>query len=95
LFEVHDATELAVALDLSPSLVGINNRNLKTFETSLQITCDLLESIPLEVLVVTESGIRTREDVQAMRERNVHAFLVGEAFMRAEDPGLALRNLFS
>ena len=95
LIEVHDATELAVALDLSPSLVGINNRNLKTFETSLQITCDLLESIPLEVLVVTESGIRTREDVQAMRERNVHAFLVGEAFMSAEDPGLALRNLFS
>ncbi len=95
LIEVHDAAELAVALDLSPSLVGINNRNLKTFETSLQITYDLLETIPLDVLVVTESGIRTREDVQAMRERNVHAFLVGEAFMRAEDPGLALRKLFS
>ncbi len=95
LIEVHDATELAVALDLSPNLVGINNRNLKTFETSLQITYDLLESIPLEVLVVTESGIRTRQDVQAMREHNVHAFLVGEAFMSAEDPGLALRNLFS
>ena len=95
LIEVHDATELAVALDLSPSLVGINNRNLKTFETSLQITYDLLESIPLDVLVVTESGIRTRQDVQAMREHNVHAFLVGEAFMSAEDPGLALRKLFS
>jgi indole-3-glycerol phosphate synthase len=95
LIEVHDATELAVALDLSPSLVGINNRNLKTFETSLQITYDLLESIPLDVLAVTESGIRTRQDVQAMREHNVHAFLVGEAFMSAEDPGLALRKLFS
>ncbi len=95
LIEVHDAAELAVALELSPSLVGINNRNLNTFETSLQITYDLLETIPPDVLVVTESGIRTRQDVQAMRERNVHAFLVGEAFMSAEDPGLALRKLFS
>jgi len=95
LIEVHDAAELAVALDLSPSLVGINNRNLKTFETNLKVTYDLLETIPPEVLVVTESGIRTREDVLAMRERNVHAFLVGEAFMRAEDPGVALRELFS
>ncbi len=72
-----------------------NSRCHNTFETSLQITYDLLESIPLDVLAVTESGIRTREDVQAMREHNVHAFLVGEAFMSAEDPGLALRNLFS
>lgn len=95
LVEVHDAAELAVALDLSPNLVGINNRNLKTFETSLEITYDLLETIPTDVLAVTESGIRTREDVQAMRQHNVHAFLVGEAFMRAEDPGLALRELFS
>lgn len=95
LIEVHDAAELAVALDLSPGLVGINNRNLNTFETSLETTYDLLESIPPEVLIVTESGIREREDVRAMRERNVHAFLVGEAFMRAKDPGSALRELFS
>jgi indole-3-glycerol phosphate synthase len=94
LIEVHDAEELELALSLEPSLVGINNRNLKTFETSLSNTFDLLDSIPDDVLVVTESGIHSREDVQAMRERDVHAFLVGEAFMRADDPGAALKNLF-
>lgn len=94
LIEVHDAAELQLALSLEPALIGINNRNLKTFETSLANTFDLLDSIPDDVLVVTESGIHSREDVQAMRERDVHAFLVGEAFMRAEDPGLALRTLF-
>ncbi len=94
LIEVHDAAELELALSLEPKLIGINNRNLKTFETSLSNTFALLDSIPDDVLVVTESGIHTREDVQAMRERNVHAFLVGAACMRAADPGAALRTLF-
>ena len=94
LIEVHDADELALALSLEPQLIGINNRNLKTFETSLTNTYNLLDSIPDDVLVVTESGIHTRDDVQAMREHDVHAFLVGEAFMRADDPGAALRTLF-
>jgi len=95
LIEVHDKAELALALALEPSLIGINNRNLKTFETSLANTFDLLDDIPEDVLVVTESGIHSREDVQAMREHDVHAFLVGEAFMRADDPGAALRSLFA
>ena len=95
LIEVHDKAELAIALTLEPSLIGINNRNLKTFETSLANTYDLLDAIPDDVLVVTESGIHSREDVQAMREHDVHAFLVGEAFMRADDPGAALRSLFA
>jgi len=95
LIEVHDAAELDRALRLDPQLIGINNRNLKTFETSLENTFALLNSIPEDVLVVTESGIHTREDVSAMRDRQVNAFLVGEAFMRETDPGLALKTLFS
>lgn len=94
LIEVHDQQELDIALALSPTLVGINNRNLKTFETSLATTFDLLDRIPEDVLVVTESGIHTREDVQTLRARNVKAFLVGEAFMREADPGAALSRLF-
>ncbi len=94
LVEVHDKRELEQALTLQPTLLGINNRNLHTFETSLETTLSLLEYIPTECLVITESGIHTRADIQTMREHNVNAFLVGEAFMRAEDPGAALRDLF-
>lgn len=94
LIEVHDALELEAALSLKPALIGINNRNLKTFETTLETTFDLLERIPNDVLVVTESGINSHSDVQRMRERNVNAFLVGEACMRADDPGEALSGLF-
>ncbi len=94
LIEVHDAVELSAALSLRPNLVGINNRNLKTFDTTLATTIDLLPAVPDDVLVVTESGIRTREDVATMRAQNVHSFLVGEAFMRAEDPGAELTRLF-
>jgi len=94
LIEVHDEVELDAALSLQPGLVGINNRNLKTFETRLEVTWALLEQIPADVRVVTESGIHSRADVLAMRDRGVHAFLVGEAFMRAPDPGTALQQLF-
>lgn len=94
LVEVHDQQELDRAMKLGLSLVGINNRNLRTFETSLSTTIDLLDQIPSDCLVVTESGIHTRADVKLMREHNVNAFLVGEAFMRAEEPGDALRSLF-
>ncbi len=95
LLEVHNTTELAAALSLKPTMIGINNRNLKTFETSLDNTFALLDKIPDDVLVVTESGIRERADVEAMGAKNVHAFLVGEAFMRADNPGEALTQLFS
>ena len=94
LVEVHDGTELERALLLKTPLVGVNNRNLRTFEVSLQTTLDLLTQVPAERLLVTESGILARADVQRMRDANVHAFLVGEAFMRAPDPGLALAELF-
>ena len=94
LLEVHDRTELEAALSLGPSLIGINNRNLKTFETTLETTFSLLEHIPDDVLVVTESGIHDRDDVARMLEHNVRAFLVGEAFMRADDPGAELAKLF-
>ena len=94
LVEVHDAAELDRALALQTPLLGINNRNLRTFETRLETTLDLLPRIPDSKLVVTESGILSRADVQRMRSANVHAFLVGEAFMRAEDPGAALGELF-
>ncbi len=94
LVEVHDRAELERALPLNLSLMGINNRNLRTFETSLQTTLELLEPIPQETIVVTESGIHSREDVQLMRDHQVNAFLVGEAFMRAEDPGQQLKTLF-
>ncbi|MEC5159267.1 indole-3-glycerol phosphate synthase [Janthinobacterium sp. CG_23.3] len=95
LIEAHDGAELDAALKLKSALVGINNRNLRTFETSLQTTIDLLPRIPAEKLIITESGILVGEDVQRMRDANVHAFLVGEAFMRAPDPGAELRRLFS
>lgn len=94
LIEVHDAEELATALPLGAELIGINNRNLRTFETSLNTTLDLLDTIPEDRIVVTESGIHTQQDIQLMREHNVNSFLVGEAFMRAEDPGEQLRTLF-
>ena len=94
LVEVHDGDELTAALRLKTPLVGINNRNLRTFEVSLDTTIGLLPRIGSERLVVTESGIMVPGDVQRMRDANVHAFLVGEAFMRAASPGDELRRLF-
>lgn len=94
LVEVHDLEELERTLLLPATLIGINNRNLRTFETRLETTLDLLPRIPAEKLVVTESGIHTPEDVRLMRDHGVHTFLVGEAFMRAEDPGARLAELF-
>lgn len=94
LVEVHDALELERALALNLALVGINNRDLRSFETSLDTTFQLLSRIPHDVTVITESGINTRGDVEHMREYNVNGFLVGEAFMREADPGAALRRLF-
>ncbi|MGB8713933.1 MAG: indole-3-glycerol phosphate synthase TrpC [Onishia taeanensis] len=94
LVEVHDARELERALALDLTLVGINNRDLHTFETRLETTFELLERIPKGVTVITESGIHGREDVARMRERGVHSFLVGEAFMRVDDPGAALEAMF-
>jgi len=95
LVEVHDAEELQRALALDVPLIGINNRNLRTFEVSLQTTIDLLPQIPSDRIVVTESAIHTPEDVVFMRKHNVNVFLVGEAFMRADDPGDKLAELFS
>jgi indole-3-glycerol phosphate synthase len=94
LVEVHDRAELERALKLRTPLVGINNRDLRSFEVRLQTTLDLLELVPPERLLVTESGILSRDDVKRMRDAGVHAFLVGEAFMRADDPGAALTALF-
>ena len=94
LVEVHDAAELQRALKLKTRLVGINNRDLRTFEVSLDTTLGMLKDVPADRLLVTESGILKREDVQKMRSAGVHAFLVGEAFMRAEEPGEALAALF-
>lgn len=94
LVEVHDSAELDRALKLKTPLIGINNRNLRTFEVSIQTTLDLRERVPAERIVVTESGIGTREDVARLRAEGVNAFLVGEAFMRAADPGTALATLF-
>ncbi len=95
LVEVHDGEELDLALQLKTPLLGINNRNLHTFEVSLQNTLDLLPRIPADRLVVTESGILAPQDVSLMRQSAVNAFLVGEAFMRAPEPGKALSALFS
>jgi indole-3-glycerol phosphate synthase len=94
LVESHDGAELELALQLKTPLIGINNRNLRTFETRLDTTLDLLPRIPAERIVVTESGILKPADVQLMRGHGVNAFLVGEAFMRAEDPGVELARLF-
>ena len=94
LAEVHDAAELERALRLKTPLIGINNRNLRTFATTLQTTLDLLPALPAGRLPVAESGIATRADVQRLRQAGVHAFLVGETFMRASEPGRALAELF-
>lgn len=94
LVEVHDAEELARALKLKTPLVGINNRNLRTFEVSLDTTLGMMKDVPSDRILVTESGILSSADVQKMREAHVNAFLVGEAFMRAPDPGKALADLF-
>lgn len=94
LVEVHNREELERAIPLGNRLLGINNRNLHNFETSLQNTIDLLDDLPDDCIVVTESGIHTRDDVKLMRDHHVHAFLVGEAFMRAKDPGAELQRLF-
>jgi indole-3-glycerol phosphate synthase len=94
LIEVHNAEELDIALQTSNKLIGINNRNLHTFETSLDTTYNLLSQIPQDRIVVTESGILTADHVKAMREHHVHTFLVGEAFMRAPEPGVELKKLF-
>ncbi|MBK7503017.1 MAG: indole-3-glycerol phosphate synthase TrpC [Polaromonas sp.] len=95
LVEVHDADELRRALILKTPLIGINNRNLKTFEVSLDTTISMLADVPKDRLLITESGITTPADVARMREAGVNAFLVGEAFMRASDPGEALAKLFA
>ena len=95
LMEVHDEAELERALATGARLVGINNRNLRTFETSLSTTIDMLDRIPGDRIVVTESGIHTAKDVQLMRDHDVYTFLVGEAFMKADDPGEKLAELFA
>ena len=95
LVEVHDAVELERALKLKTLLIGINNRNLKTFEVTLDTTLSLMGQVPEGRMLVTESGIATAADVQRMRQAGIKAFLVGEAFMRADDPGMALGTLFA
>ena len=94
LVEVHDAGELDLALALRTPLLGINNRDLRTFETRLETTLGLLDRIPDDRLVITESGISTARDVALMRQHGIHAFLVGEAFMRSPDPGAELARVF-
>jgi indole-3-glycerol phosphate synthase len=95
LVEVHDAEEMERALATPAVLIGVNNRNLRTFDTRLDTTLDLLPAFPNDRLLVTESGIHSREDVEKMRNSGVHVFLVGEAFMKAEDPGAKLAELFA
>jgi len=94
LVEVHDAAEMERALTLDTRLIGVNNRNLRTFETSLQTTLDLKAQVPEDRIIITESGIHTHDDVQLMLDNGIYAFLVGEAFMRAESPGQKMRELF-
>lgn len=94
LMEVHDEEEMQRALKTDARLIGVNNRNLRTFETSLDTTLNMLEMLPADRLLVTESGIHTRDDVKLMRDHDVHAFLVGEAFMKAQNPGRKLSELF-
>ena len=93
LVEVHDSAELDVALELDTPLLGINNRNLHTFETSLETSFVLAERVPEDKVVITESGIHSAGDVQAMRDRQIYGFLVAESFMRAPQPGAKLREL--
>lgn len=95
LIEVHNAEELEVALTIPNRLIGINNRDLHTFEVSLDTTYNLLPLIPSDRLVITESGLATQDDIKAMQEKGVNSFLIGEAFMREEDPGLALQEMFA
>ena len=95
LVEVHDGDELDLALKLNTPLIGINNRNLRTFETKLGTTLSLLDRVPADRMVITESGILKRDDVDLMRSRKVNCFLVGEAFMRAPEPGVELERLFA
>ena len=94
LVEIHDARELVMALALDTPLIGINNRNLRTFETRIEVTLDLIDEIPRDRIVVTESGILSRDQVAMMRRNGVNSFLVGEALMRADDPGSELAKLF-
>ncbi|MCR4299994.1 MAG: indole-3-glycerol phosphate synthase TrpC [Sulfuricaulis sp.] len=95
LVEVHNESELERALALQPALIGINNRDLRTFQTSLETTLGLLKKIPADCVVVTESGIHAPDDVTRLRAEGVNAFLVGEAFMRADDPGIKLQEIFN
>ncbi|MCP5182273.1 MAG: indole-3-glycerol phosphate synthase TrpC [Pseudomonadales bacterium] len=95
LIEVHDEAEMATALTLKPALVGVNNRNLKTFDVSLDNSVRLKSMVPDGTLLVAESGIHTHDDVARLRSAGIHGFLVGEAFMRADDPGARLRELFA
>ncbi|GJL81164.1 MAG: indole-3-glycerol phosphate synthase [marine bacterium B5-7] len=95
LVEVHDIAELTRALEIDSPLIGINNRNLRNFETRLETTLELLPAVPASRLVVTESGIHSGADVRLMRENGVNCFLIGETFMRADDPGVALADLFA
>jgi indole-3-glycerol phosphate synthase len=95
LVEVHNGEELDLALQLNTPLLGINNRNLRTFDVTLQTTLDLLPRIGSNKIIVTESGIFTADDVKLMRDNHVHTFLVGEAFMRQKDPGVELKKVFT
>ena len=95
LVQTHNADEVERALKLDTKLIGINNRDLRTFETSLQTTLDLKQAIPDDRLIITESGIHTQEDIQLMLDNDIYTFLVGEAFMRADYPGQKMRELFS
>ena len=95
LVEVHDEAELDLALQLKPPLVGVNNRDLHSFETRLETSLRLMDMVPEDRLLITESGILIQADVQRMTDAGIYGFLVGEAFMRADDPGAALAEMFS